>query len=329
MDIFRFINSRDIREHLQEIEYQFTAPEAAYLVEQSQTATLQEKISAWQWIIENMKTTSLDKRLKLWAIADFHQFLQEYINLQEQYALQIQTPDGGTYVCGNLTDSWPQRNWRLGPYNNFDDCVIAGIRQAVKEWNTEFYVEKSKASTQNPDECEICMVNLQGEIKRVNGLFNNTYEEDLFFAFDEMRFEFPTPFQPGDIVCHDGGKPFVLTKIFAWEDDLIQTRNMTCCGYTLARVCDSVDSFCIHTIFPNYLDLEYYREPLAGVNQLLQSISNFLKGKEDLDFLLNTYLFFYQRAQQESQLDWLNWCYSKERLEEIGVDSQDKEDVPV
>ena len=32
MDIYRFIDSRDMREHLQKLNYAFTTPEAAFLV---------------------------------------------------------------------------------------------------------------------------------------------------------------------------------------------------------------------------------------------------------------------------------------------------------
>ena len=32
MDIYRFISSRDMREHLQKINYRFSTPEAAFLV---------------------------------------------------------------------------------------------------------------------------------------------------------------------------------------------------------------------------------------------------------------------------------------------------------
>ncbi len=40
MDIYRFINSKDIRAHLENIGYQFNALEAAWLVYQCHTATM-------------------------------------------------------------------------------------------------------------------------------------------------------------------------------------------------------------------------------------------------------------------------------------------------
>ena len=42
MDIYRFIDSRDMREHLQKLNYAFTPPEAAFLVYRCKAATLDE-----------------------------------------------------------------------------------------------------------------------------------------------------------------------------------------------------------------------------------------------------------------------------------------------
>ena len=48
MNIFRFINSKDIREYLRELQHQFTVPEAAFLIYMSRTVPLKEKFDAWQ-----------------------------------------------------------------------------------------------------------------------------------------------------------------------------------------------------------------------------------------------------------------------------------------
>ena len=42
MDIYRYIDSRDMREHLQKLNYAFTPPEAAFLVYRCKAATLDE-----------------------------------------------------------------------------------------------------------------------------------------------------------------------------------------------------------------------------------------------------------------------------------------------
>ena len=54
MDVFKFINSRDIREYLQKINYSFSPLEIAWLVKKSKYTTLKEKHKAWREIISTM-----------------------------------------------------------------------------------------------------------------------------------------------------------------------------------------------------------------------------------------------------------------------------------
>ena len=54
MDICRFINPKDIAEHLRTVRYRLNAFAAAYFVEQCANATLSEKLSTWKEIAETM-----------------------------------------------------------------------------------------------------------------------------------------------------------------------------------------------------------------------------------------------------------------------------------
>ena len=52
MDILRFINSKDIRNHLKGINYQFNTLEAAWLIYQSTNYTLYEKLDAFEELMQ-------------------------------------------------------------------------------------------------------------------------------------------------------------------------------------------------------------------------------------------------------------------------------------
>ena len=71
MNILRFINSKDIRRHLRELQYQFTVPEAAFLIYMSRSASLKEKFDAWQEIINTMPDCSMEERFNMKAIPIF------------------------------------------------------------------------------------------------------------------------------------------------------------------------------------------------------------------------------------------------------------------
>ena len=54
MDLLKFVNSNDIREHLNSIDYKINAKEAVWLVYQSWYTTLREQIDACRYIEENL-----------------------------------------------------------------------------------------------------------------------------------------------------------------------------------------------------------------------------------------------------------------------------------
>ena len=56
MNYYRFLDSRDIRNYLENMEYPLSTPEAAYLVWQCRRVTLEEKFAAWEEIVDTMPT---------------------------------------------------------------------------------------------------------------------------------------------------------------------------------------------------------------------------------------------------------------------------------
>ena len=54
MDVLKFVNSKDIRKHLQDIGYECSPLEAAWLIYQCRSATVEEKHAAWDDLIETM-----------------------------------------------------------------------------------------------------------------------------------------------------------------------------------------------------------------------------------------------------------------------------------
>lgn len=84
MNIYRFINSKDIRFHLQSLRYDFTLPEAAFLVWQCIDATLEEKHEAWCELIRTMPDCGMQKRRNMSAIKSMHDLLQDYMKLEQK-----------------------------------------------------------------------------------------------------------------------------------------------------------------------------------------------------------------------------------------------------
>ena len=100
MDILSFINSKDIRDYLHEIDYKCDSMQAAWLVYHSANKTMEEKHAAYRWIIDNMPDCPMPKRRFAVARESLHAFLREHMDFCEKHKTQI---DQDPYL-ENLTD---------------------------------------------------------------------------------------------------------------------------------------------------------------------------------------------------------------------------------
>ena len=65
MNIYRFIQSKSVREYLEKINYTFSSLEIAYIIWQCPDATLTERFDAWQEIIDTMPDASLPDSMEI------------------------------------------------------------------------------------------------------------------------------------------------------------------------------------------------------------------------------------------------------------------------
>lgn len=91
MDIFRFIDSADIRRYLVKIQYRFSTEEKMLLIWYCKSATLNEKIAAWQEIVGYVPSCPWDDA---W---DIRERVAAYIELQEEMLGQFQSADSYVY----------------------------------------------------------------------------------------------------------------------------------------------------------------------------------------------------------------------------------------
>ena len=85
MKITSFINSNDIREYLEKINYKFTPLEAAWLVYQCRLISIHEKQEAFKEIIRTMPDCEVKKRFNTVPQKSLHEFLGKYISLQNKF----------------------------------------------------------------------------------------------------------------------------------------------------------------------------------------------------------------------------------------------------
>lgn len=93
-DIYRFIDSADVRCFLEEKQYVFSPLEAAFVVWQSRTATLEEKHAAWREIIETMPDSDIPCEKWKAPRESLHAFLRDYMTLEDRLLREFYTSGG-------------------------------------------------------------------------------------------------------------------------------------------------------------------------------------------------------------------------------------------
>ena len=102
MDIYRFINSHDIREYLESISYVFSPLEAAWLIEKCRTATLKEKHEAWRELLQTMPDVPVEERPWTDARPSLHAFLREYIRFQDDLVAELYSRKENEIYAGEI-----------------------------------------------------------------------------------------------------------------------------------------------------------------------------------------------------------------------------------
>ena len=85
-----------------------------------------------------MPNCAMAERLNLEAIPDFHQFLRDYIDLQERDLRRFKEPDGCVYVCELSRQGELCGDMEFGPFSDFDRCLSAAIRRAARKKQSTF-----------------------------------------------------------------------------------------------------------------------------------------------------------------------------------------------
>lgn len=317
MDILNFIDSKAIREHLHSINYQpSSSAEAAFIVWQSGTHSLEEKFKAWEWITQNMEdfdTISvfdrayfLDKGVSEEICHSLHKGIKKYIELQKKLIeIGTKTEDNTVfsfeYYCKGDNDVCDDKRL-FTTYKAIQEAIDKEM-QEMSDFDVEcIYIKKRWLNDEDGKHISITFLP-NGEAYFVDAFREESFlgdERDYLELFHEMWFAIPTPFKKGDVLCvlrqfgqsYDEG-PFVLEKICYWEyEDLEKERkrhawcdmDMLAVGYF-----QNDDGRLYGETTHNYLILDYYEGKLSGTKRTLKALSNYFKGNTYICELLEAY----------------------------------------
>ncbi len=238
MDIYDYFNSTDVAEHLMEVGYDLNAMEAAYIVELCESATLDEKVVAWQGVIETMSDCPMAKHPDFEDCDSVHNFLRERIDLQGRMLDLFGHDEGCVFFLRELRylkwpDSYPARKdgqslWIEDfpqPFSTLRGCVDY-LRAGREEDGDEFdryVISKAKVDfVGEPYEGRQNEIVLDGDFNPLSVSVGSLSEceSDLAYRLESTFLKLPVPFRRGDIVIDRTARnphPFVFDRLKFWN----------------------------------------------------------------------------------------------------------------
>lgn len=242
MNIYSYINSKDVREHLQNIEYHFTALEAAFIVYHSTQISLLEKVAVWKEIAETYPPDTIESKHfgKFPALKS----IQEYAEMLEEAIEKFQENENELYRCefhmirkklvkimGNEWEDYSDSGWvEQGFFSSYSSCL--------KHWKKEMGANCDQAKITKYHEtsgfCKVghgesFLLDRNGDIIDCKNLaLQNTILERVLFT--DPGFDFPLPFRRGDILIpyqknvYTRRHPFVLYYFPLWDSSEMLNR---------------------------------------------------------------------------------------------------------
>ena len=338
MDIYSYINSKDIAEHCRSIEHKFNALEMAYIIYISNNKTLSERQHAWLWIIKNCPDMELAKSQFTPHHNTLHQFLRDYMEIECKLYANLKKDEENTIYADKICEEdFCCERFSLFP--SFDDLLNYG------EFDGEYYAVSKRWLGKNSSTYKSldAKVNFDGEPIGKCRLFETTIlnhdDSIIYFGFSSICIDIPTPFKKGDIVTHintmnekyDNECVYVLDRVLKDTESLYSKEGHIVKGTSFYGIGYTGQVFFGGGSRLPYYDLEYFTNDIKGKNRSMLAISNYIKENQEIsvDLLLNAYGIILQ-DEYINKLKCIENVY--DNLEQFGhfeihIDSQASVDV--
>ena len=219
IDTASFLNSKDIAEYWYKIGWNSycTPLQSAYIIYKSRNKTLKEKHAAWKELMETTPDCSVAEGFRKERMGlpeplsgSLHAFLKAYMALEERlYGYLIDRGDHACAVYFYRTYYKGDQDWHEDRriFRMHDDC----LRAAREDDPDLLYIKITKQWIDSEERIDALMRG-DGTLLSFDAEGLPEADSDLFEAFDQMWFDFPTPFGGGISSSH----PILFSDI-GWE----------------------------------------------------------------------------------------------------------------
>ena len=244
MEIYEFINSKDIREHCRNIGYEFNTKECLFLIWQSRRHTIAEKHSAYHEIMQSMPNSRFLIGQKPIELFDF---IQKYMAIENELTEVINMETAGVFFYAVRGEDM------VGFYPSKEMCIEA-IKHRFGIICPEYCCLKFRPLAKQFDD------DLAGDVRLyLNGNWETAYmweksflpndKSKIFSIFQDWHFDIPMPFKKDNLVIERySGRG----TIFKFDPALLEFNEY---GMSLYSGDSQDDKVIYYT--ENYLNLEY------------------------------------------------------------------------
>lgn len=321
MNIYNLLNSRSIAHHWEEIEYIPDSLGTAWLVYKNKSLSFDEKCSLWEEIINTMPDAEIPKNEYFSCrFGSLHGFLRRFMELSRRFLDWFYDNAGCVYAVnegyevftfGSVFSSAD----KIKDYINsgeFEDRKMFLLKRMVID---EFRADEDMGL--KPFACIAVNKNIQPVYQSIwdyTGSPCSQEEIELLKAFEGMSFDFPFPFEKGDLLCEntdglwlrdDEPRLCVYTSLGEYEDMVISGFGQRMNGEIFKS------EFLGHC-----MDYELYSGKCDGKRRIMKALSSYEKGLISDDYFTKLYKFI---LMEEELKHSIVHYYPEEYFELAGI----------
>lgn len=347
------IPSHDIREHLQKIEYKFSALEVAFLLWNNKNITISQKHGYWNTLTKEIPDEEIKRRINTDPYPSLHDYLRAYKETQNALLAEFYDEKNAAYSyrfycegdddwCENYKTVYPTYNAAYSALKEDFDLPIVKM-------------EMKKQRLDAPKRIITVMMTKDGKPTDIDLLGATKQESDILYGvFEGVWLDIPLPFKRGDILQAkrsyydyetEDGEPFVLESCHNWTAKEYKAngallsreraRNIDWQIYRRRKNGDITDTFpCGYALSDgfvrgtnklyrhamdgtDFLSLEYYRGELTGANRLLSLLSKRMKNEIDDELFAHGHFIITQEEYLKEYKKYMD--FRSDIWEELGI----------
>ena len=302
MDIYRLIESRAVKNYLQEIKYSFNSIECAVLILSNIQLTIAEKETALSELMSAMPDMMLTENQSLFTA------IQEFLDLQRKELRDFYSCAGNEVYFVTVYSDYDQYTGKplKTICKSMDECLRFANCTAPEQ------IKIKKGFWEHANISAELVLNAQHEPLR---LIDWTPFGDLQKIFTDLHqspdLKIPLPFQAGDIVYLPVSVPGKLPRPMVIDGE----KGIPPFDWVNANGVFKASGRGITLDFlPEFERFEYYTDELKGRDRILKPVSHFLKGNIlNLEVFTTAILKIYSEEQiSRDDVEYIQDIYEEE-----------------